>query len=103
MAINPIQSIQPMEALKGMAGMTPAAKEQGEEVSFANILTDAMNKAAQTEAADETGMAALLAGEDVELHTSMIETTNATLALNLAIQVRNKVIDAYNEIMRMQV
>lgn len=103
MAINSIQGVQPLDALKGLRGMTSPDTEKDKEVSFQDILTDAMNKAANTEAADEQGMAALLAGEDVELHTSMIETTNASLALNLAIQVRNKVIESYNEVMRMQV
>ncbi len=41
-------------------------------------------------------------GEDVELHQVMIAAEEANLALQLTVQVRNKVIEAYQEIMRMQ-
>ncbi|MFY9376937.1 MAG: flagellar hook-basal body complex protein FliE, partial [Peptococcia bacterium] len=41
-------------------------------------------------------------GKDVELHQVMAATEQANLALQLTIQIRNKVIEAYQELMRMQ-
>src|SRR5438876_10220742 len=50
------------------------------------------------------GMAAAAAtGEDVDLHQLMLTMQNATLGFQLTTQVRNKLVDAYQEIMRMQV
>ena len=43
------------------------------------------------------------AGKIDDLHTLMIETEKADLALQFTLQVRNKLLDAYNEIMRMQI
>ncbi|MGB9619111.1 MAG: flagellar hook-basal body complex protein FliE [Armatimonadota bacterium] len=46
---------------------------------------------------------ALAAGEDVEIHQAMIAMQKASTALQFTVQVRNKIIEAYQEIMRMQV
>ena len=43
-----------------------------------------------------------LSGEGEELHTTVLATQRAELAFQLFLQVRNKVVDAYQEIMRMQ-
>jgi flagellar hook-basal body complex protein FliE len=43
-----------------------------------------------------------LSGEGGELHTAAVATQRAELAFELALQVRNKVVQAYQEIMRMQ-
>jgi flagellar hook-basal body complex protein FliE len=48
-------------------------------------------------------MQALATGRSHNLHETMIATEKADLALRLMVQVRNKVIDAYQEIMKMQV
>jgi flagellar hook-basal body complex protein FliE len=44
-----------------------------------------------------------LAGEGEDLHTVALATQRAELAFELFVQVRNKVVQAYQEIMRMQV
>jgi flagellar hook-basal body complex protein FliE len=43
-----------------------------------------------------------LAGEEQDLHTTILATQKAELALEMFLQVRNKVVNAYQEIMRMQ-
>ena len=97
-------------AIQSILGFSPelsstAAKTTTGEAgaSFSNILNDAIQNAVQTETSNQANTSALLSGVDTELHTSMIEVQKAELALNLAVQIRNKVVDAYNEIMRMQV
>ena len=45
----------------------------------------------------------LAMGDDVDLHKVMILGTRASLALETTMAIRNKLIDAYQEIMRMQV
>jgi flagellar hook-basal body complex protein FliE len=42
-----------------------------------------------------------LSGEGEELHTTILATQRAELALELFLQVRNKVVQAYQEVMRM--
>jgi flagellar hook-basal body complex protein FliE len=43
-----------------------------------------------------------LTGENEELHTTILATQKASLAFELGLAVRNKVVDAYQEVMRMQ-
>ena len=45
----------------------------------------------------------MLTGKPVDLHQVMIAAEQAGLALQLTVQVRNKIIEAYQEISRMQV
>jgi len=46
---------------------------------------------------------AILRGESIPLHRAVIEFEKASLALNLLIQVRNKLLEAFQELQRMQV
>lgn len=71
--------------------------------SFGNILKDQMNHINQLET--EAGEAKQLyaTGGDIELHNVLIAGEKAELSLQLAMQVRNKIVGAYQEISRMSV
>ena len=45
----------------------------------------------------------LAAGEPIDIHEVMLNTEQASLGFSMALQVRNKLVDAYQEIMRMSV
>jgi flagellar hook-basal body complex protein FliE len=96
-----IDAVSAQNALVHSLGGTKGAATGGE--SFRNVLGDAINQASGTEAADAESNALLLSGSGDSLHTAMIDAQKAELALQLTVQIRNKVIDAYNEIMHMQV
>ena len=49
-----------------------------------------------------TSVERFLSGEGEELHTTILATQQAELSFDLFLQVRNKVVSAYQEIMRMQ-
>lgn len=105
MRISPIGTTQ---SLGSIVGTGPAAAKT--EVSGAEVgaqFKDAVKKAIsdvnhlQNQADD---MAVKFATGDAEdVHQAMIAMQKAKLALDFTIQVRNKVIEAYQEIMRMQV
>ena len=48
------------------------------------------------------GVANLLSGEGEDIHTVALATQQSELAFELFLQVRNKVVQAYQEVMRMQ-
>ncbi len=95
--------IQSVSNVASMLGTASAAEKKTSGASFTDILNNALQDARETEAANDVNTLALLAGESTDIHTATTEAKRAELALNLAIQIRNKVIDAYNEVMRMQV
>lgn len=88
--------------LTGLDSIGSPKKTQGDS-SFTDILSDAINSARESETTAENENAALLTGETDDLHTPLIESQKAELALDLAIQIRNKVVNAYNQVMNMQV
>ena len=73
------------------------------ESNFADILNEALGTAAQADAADKESTVELLMGQTDDLSGLMLDMQKAELSLNLALQIRNKIVDAYNEIMRMSV
>ena len=105
MNINPISSniinLLSNEAITFDKDKYPGAGETSG--SFANILSEAFSTAEQADIADKTSAIELLTGQSDDLSGLLLDAQKAELSLNLALQIRNKVIDAYNEIMRMQV
>lgn len=96
----------PIEAISGLTSLpavTAPNKTATGDTDFANILADAMEKADSTDAASQADTAALLTGNVDDVAGTVINLEKADVALRLTIQVRNKVIDAYNEVMRMQI
>ena len=71
--------------------------------SFSNILSDALDNMKETEAAAETANEALLTGESDDIHSALIASQKAEIAVSLAVEVRDRVVEAYNSIIDMQV
>jgi len=82
---------------------TGTDKRAGPDGGFADILSEALNTASQTDAIDKGSMLGLITGENDDLAAMLIDAQKAELSLQFALQIRNKVIDAYTEIMRMSV
>lgn len=70
--------------------------------SFSDILNQAINEVDQTEKDSITMMEKLATGEIDNVHEVFVAAQKAELTLNMAIEVKNRVIDAYKEIMRLQ-
>jgi len=70
---------------------------------FSDVLTESMKTAGKTDFTDKGSSLQLLMGEADDLSGLLIDAQKAELSLQLALQIRNKVIDAYNEVMRMSV
>jgi flagellar hook-basal body complex protein FliE len=76
---------------------------EGEGGSFQEMLTEAVNKIGALDREATSMQTAFARGENVELHEVVIAMEKASIALELAMAVRNKVVEAYQEIMRMNV
>lgn len=71
--------------------------------NFSDILGEALNKVNDLQIESQAATDSFLSGETDNIHNVMIAGSKANLALQMTIQVRNKVMDAYNEIMNMQI
>lgn len=70
--------------------------------SFADTLSDALGEFQQMQDSSKDAISAFLRGEDVELHDVMAATEEAGIAVELLIEVRNKIVDAYRTLTSMQ-
>lgn len=77
-------------------------KEQGQE-SFQDILKAAFDSVNELQKDHEDMLTNFLMGDNVDFHDVLIAGEKARLSLELTLQIRNKAIEAYQEIMRMQV
>lgn len=94
--MDSIQSIQSSNVLK--QGTTQKAKS----IDFKELLIDSLEKVNQDQLYAEKMDEALMAGKVDNIEDVMIASEKAELSLSFAVEIRNKVLDAYKELMRMQ-
>ncbi len=96
---SPISSLRilPAEIDSAAAGF-PADAGGG----FADTLRGAMDEMGQLGSQAETKVAGVLAGNGADVHSALIAVEKADLSFQLMMQVRNKIVSAYQEISRMQ-
>ena len=99
---NPIQGLGNGMAAAGEI-MQPAARAEpgGAGPDFFQTLDEMMNQASGMPTDYESQVAALLQGNGQDLHTAMIAVEKADLSFQLMMQVRNKIIQAYQTISQM--
>nr|WP_246056082.1 flagellar hook-basal body complex protein FliE [Alteribacter natronophilus] len=78
-----------------------SAGDKGE--SFSSWLNGAIGDVNQKQIDSQDMTAKLVRGENVDLHNVMITSQKAGIALQTTVEVRDKAIEAYQEMMRMQV
>jgi flagellar hook-basal body complex protein FliE len=96
--IGPIKPIAPSSPTQGAQGVSPSGGQ-----GFGNMLAGQLDKLnnLQSQASDASQSLATGQAKDISQVTMQVE--NASLALQLAVQVRNKAVEAYQELFRMQV
>ena len=70
---------------------------------FASSLKNAINSVNQAQLDSDRKMQELATGKTNNIHETMIAAEKAELSFQLMVRVRNKIIDAYQEVMKMQV
>ena len=88
----------------GSTTATPATSPTSSAIGgFGQALTTAISglNASQNQADDMS--VKMAAGEPIDLHEVMLARETASLQFQLAVQVRNKLVEAYTDVMRMQV
>jgi flagellar hook-basal body complex protein FliE len=88
------------------AGITPAAPpittDQGASTEkFTDMLSSLVNNVNELQGSAAGAQQALMNGEPVELHQVMIKAEEAGLSMDFLLEIRNKLVNAYNEVMRM--
>lgn len=102
--INPIGSLSSLGGIEQIGKTSSSEQSEGTgSVSFGGAMKKALGEVNNLQQ-DADKMAVQLATGDVEdVHKAMIAMNKAKLAFDMTLQVRNKVLEAYQEVMRMQV
>jgi flagellar hook-basal body complex protein FliE len=88
-------------ALPDLVSPAPAGSSSGG--AFQDILTGAIQRVESMGTDASTSVQNFLSGEGGELHTAILASQRAELGFDMFLQVRNKVVGAYQEIMKMQI
>jgi flagellar hook-basal body complex protein FliE len=93
---NPATSVQAPSTF-------PATGNEANGSAFQSIFEGALNTVQGAQANADTAVQNFLSGNTEDVHSTVLATQRADLTFELFMQVRNKVVSAYQEIMRMQV
>ena len=96
-----ITPITPLGELSGQRIQQAEQARTPNELPFKEIFTTAIHNMQETERVAANNTALLALGEIDDLHTLGIDATKAFLAERLVIELRNRTMEAYSEIMRM--
>jgi flagellar hook-basal body complex protein FliE len=73
-----------------------------EKSDFISSLNDAMGQVGQLQSEADGKVAQLLNGNGQDVHSAMIAVEKASLAFSMMVQVRNKIVQAYQQVSSMQ-
>lgn len=90
---------QPLQLPQSIANDGEKVNKEG----FGTALLDALNKVNELQVHSDDLTKKMITGEVDDIHQVTIAAEQASLALQLTVQVRNKIVEAYQEIARMQV
>ncbi len=95
---NPISNLRILPTEISVASKATAPREWG----FTETLRGAIDQTKQLQGTADVKVAGLLDGSGMDVHSAMIAVEQADLSFQLMMQVRNKIVAAYQEISRMQ-
>lgn len=85
-----------------LSGLNKSGQDVDNKVSFGEVINSQIEKLNKQQVEADKLTQDLISGNVNDLHKVMIATEEARLSLELAVQVRNKVVEAYKEINNMQ-
>lgn len=98
---TPIAPISAAPALAEPAKLS-GSKAEAAQVKFGSIFETAVQRLEKMRGDADQAVQNLLTGEGGELHTVALAAQRAEIAFDLGLQIRNKIVSAYQEVMRMQ-
>ncbi|NCP04526.1 MAG: flagellar hook-basal body complex protein FliE [Deltaproteobacteria bacterium] len=89
--------------LQGLGGISRQSGVKSAGSDFAALVKESIASVNRKQAEADQAASALASGQSSNIHEVMIKMEEAEISLRMVVQMRNKVVEAYQEIMRMQV
>ncbi len=100
MTITPINTTEILNGISASSSAQNSERTSGSYIPFEDILKDAITNVVETNNTVQMDAIKIATGDVDSLHKITIDIAKADLAVQTLVQVRNKALDAYNEIMR---
>ncbi len=92
----------PTQELSNLASVkTPETQNVGR--SFSDFFTEMTQEVNAKQSAASDAVQGVLSGQNVPLHRAMLAVEEASVSFQLMVEVRNKLLESYQELMRMQI
>ena len=75
---------------------------ESDKVNFTDVLNNAVNKVNDSQVKANNDIEALIKGDDITMHEVMLSTQEAQISMQLMLEMRNKLCDAYKELSSVQ-
>lgn len=98
MKINEFIPVNTIKALNSEKSNKTINEDQG----FSNVLKEKLDEVNNLQLQNEINNKKFIDGEDIDIHQVMIGASEAKISLQYAIEIRNKLVEAYTELNRMQ-
>jgi flagellar hook-basal body complex protein FliE len=95
--LNELQQLSPNSRSQALDGVQPS------NGSFGNVLSHLVDEVGAKQTAAGEAVRGVLSGQNGSLHQAMIAMEEASVSFQLMVEVRNKLLESYQELMRMQI
>jgi flagellar hook-basal body complex protein FliE len=96
------QTLPAVAGVGSQGAASSAASSGAGPAPFSDLLTDAVGQVNQLEEQARAAADGLMSGSGVDVHQAMIAAQKASMAFELALAVRNKAVQAYQQVIGMQ-
>ena len=103
--LDVISSSTPINTTNGVVQFNESVKSsnvnESEKVEFSNVLQEVISKVNESQLVANDKVDMFIKGENVSMHEVMIAMNEAQMSMQMLLEVRNKVVEAYQEINRL--
>lgn len=93
----------PIQGISGLGGASPARPARSGGAGFGDVLQDALKQVDGMQQRADRSVENLATGRGGEVHDVILQATQADLAFRLMVEVRNKLVEGFQEVWRMPV
>ena len=101
--MNPINDITLSSHIQGLKSVGGSSELSKSGENFSRVIKETIESVNKQQVEADKSAAGLASGQHSNIHEVMIKMEEAEISLRLMVQMRNKVVEAYQEIMRMQI
>ncbi|MCD4828103.1 MAG: flagellar hook-basal body complex protein FliE [Candidatus Cloacimonetes bacterium] len=98
-----VEAIRQMQQMQRQAAGQQQTQQDATEVSFGSMLKQYMTDVNDMQVQADDQIRRAIAGEDIDPHNVMLAVEKADIAFEMVMKIRNKMLEAYQEVMKTQV